>query len=188
MPRGVYTRKPRKPRDLKARPALYPISASIAYVPLTQGQFACVDWDDALRLEKFNWCAQWDSRMQSFYAVRNDYSDGGRQNLLGMHRAVMNPGKDIYVDHINNPETLDNRRANLRLATPAQNQANQRLRKTNKTGMKGTYFDKRDGTWFSSIRVNGKCKYLGRFPDAESAHKAFLAHAPSVRGEFFRKD
>lgn len=65
-------------------------------------------------LSKLTWNAKWDKSSKAFYAARN--SDKGP---VLMHREIL---KDVPVagmrrDHINGV-SLDNRRQNLRLATP----------------------------------------------------------------------
>lgn len=40
-------------------------------IPLTQGQVALVDEGDFDSLNRFNWCAVWNSRSKTFYAVRH---------------------------------------------------------------------------------------------------------------------
>lgn len=62
MPKGKYNR-PLKPVEL-------PIGPSIAYLALTQGQFALIDRDDAAYLGSFNWCADWCAHTKSYYAQR----------------------------------------------------------------------------------------------------------------------
>lgn len=76
------------------------------------------------------------------------------------------------VDHLNGDKS-DNRIANLRIATRAQNaQNNRRARSNNKTGLlRVTY---RKGKFESHITVAGKQQCLGRFATADEAHAAYL--------------
>jgi hypothetical protein len=80
------------------------------------------------------------------------------------------------IDHINGIKT-DNRIANLREITRAENQQNQRqahkdAKTTRLLGACRCTFTKR---WQAHIQVNGKQKNLGRFDTAEEAHAAYLA-------------
>lgn len=77
------------------------------------------------------------------------------------------------VDHING-DRADNRIANLRDITQAENLQNQkRAHNRSKTGLLGAW---PSGDRFQScIRVNGKYHELGRFDTAEEAHAAYLA-------------
>lgn len=53
--------------------------------------------------------------------------------------------------------------------------------------IKGAYYDKRDGTWFSAIQINRVLKYLGRFDSQEKAREAYLkASEARILGEGYR--
>lgn len=76
------------------------------------------------------------------------------------------------IDHINGVRD-DNRIANLRLATKAQNAQNIRLpRKDNKCGYLGVYA--RGGRWRAEIQAEGRTVYLGVFDTPQEAHDAYL--------------
>lgn len=71
-----------------------------------------------------------------------------------------------YIDHIdNNP--FNNHILNLRPATPAQNQWNHGLSKSNTSGVKGLSWAKKYNKWLACIRYNGKNKNLGYFETKE---------------------
>lgn len=94
-----------------------PSSEDYRLIPLTQGQFAIVDVADYEHLSQWKWYARWCVCVKGFYAARSDASGGQRQ----MHRVIINAGtydQTVDVDHVN-LNTLDNRRANLRLAIRA---------------------------------------------------------------------
>jgi hypothetical protein len=78
------------------------------------------------------------------------------------------------IDHINrNPS--DNRWANLREATQAQNNANMGAK--NATGLKGvTHITHRNlkNPYRASIKVNGKTHHIGMFSTAKAAHEAYM--------------
>jgi hypothetical protein len=84
------------------------------------------------------------------------------------------------VDHING-DRADNRIANLRECSRLENARNQRGRAS--SGLKGAYFGRR---WQSRIQVNGRTYYLGCFPTAEEAAKAYDEAARRLHGEFAR--
>ena len=87
------------------------------------------------------------------------------------------------VDH-RNGDSLDNRWCNLRNASCAQNQHNQKRQRINTSGFKGVSFDKRYNRWRSQIRANGKRYWLGSFKTAEAAHAAYSAKSNELHGEF----
>lgn len=89
-----------------------------------------------------------------------------------MSHGVMPEGD---VDHING-QPGDNRLDNLRDVSRRDNLQNRRTpQSSSKTGRLGVTWDKRTGRWKSAIRVDGRCKHLGRFDDIEVAAAAYLA-------------
>jgi hypothetical protein len=90
--------------------------------------------------------------------------------IIEMHRYILNPPKDKYVDHINS-DTLDNRRNNLRICSNGANLRNGRIRKNNKSGFSGVTWDKSRNKWQVRIKVNYKTIHLGRFDSFEQAVK-----------------
>lgn len=88
------------------------------------------------------------------------------------------------VDHING-NGLDNRWANLRLASVAQNMANSKARVDNKSGIKGVQQQKnKSSTWMARITVNRKNIYIGTYATKQEAHQAYLAAAKKYHGDF----
>jgi hypothetical protein len=123
------------------------------------------------------------------YAKRNvaivDTLGGERViHRIVMSRVLGRPlEKSERVDHVRGIG-LDNRRSNLRLATPSQNAANMLRHKKNKCGYKGVYQDPRNGSYAAKIVFNGKAEHLGRFSSAELAHEAYVRRAVELFGEF----
>lgn len=105
-------------------------------------------------------------------------------NNLPLHRLIMGledaPTK-VYVDHINR-DSLDNRKENLRVATNANNQANSRLPKNNKSRYKGVRKSK--GKWVAYIKVDYKNIRLGTFEDKLDAMLARRAAEEKYFGDF----
>lgn len=88
------------------------------------------------------------------------------------------------IDHKDGDPSND-RWANLREASNAQNAWNVGAHRTNKLGVKGVH--KRDnGTYRAFISEGGKSKSLGTFGTAEDAHAAYRREAKKSRGQFER--
>lgn len=90
------------------------------------------------------------------------------------------------IDHINS-DPSDNRWANLRDATHAQNLANRKGPAShNKHGTKCVWWDGRRKRWRAAIVKEGRAEHLGYFTSQESARAAYNLVAPVVHGQFAR--
>lgn len=96
------------------------------------------------------------------------------------------------IDHVNLVKD-DNRIANLRLATNAEQHRNIARTRSNSTGFKGVTYRPRAKKWEANITMpaaghgeRGKHKYLGQFDSPEDAHTAYQAAALAFFGEFAR--
>lgn len=89
-----------------------------------------------------------------------------------LHRAVVGVVSDgLVCDHINR-DKLDNRRANLRMITPAANAQNLNARRGSTSNHRGVFWDRSRRRWVASVRHNGKNYNFGRFDSEEAAAKA----------------
>lgn len=150
----------------------------LAFVPLTKGGCAIIGADDVHIVCGFKWYA----------CKRRNVTYATSKNRFGktvyMHRLLMKPGS-AQVDHISG-DGLDNRRSNLRLATHAENAANEGLRANNKSGAKGVGWHGQRRKWYARIRANG-CRYnLGLFNTLEEAKAAYEAASKQLHGSFGR--
>lgn len=87
------------------------------------------------------------------------------------------------IDHINGNRE-DNRIANLREATAAENQQNICLQKNSSSGIKGVNYDKRRGKWIVWIGVNKKSMYCGGYESKEEAAEVARKVREQVHGAF----
>lgn len=107
-----------------------------------------------------------------------------------MHRLIVGKHSGLIVDHIN-MDGLDNRRENLRLSTPSENQYNRGVHSHKRSkGNKGVSWvrDRRGVAKYciARITVNKKRIYLGKFDSEIDANLAYEKAAKEYHGQFCR--
>ena len=112
------------------------------------------------------------------YVKTNTKRTDGKRSYLFMHHLIMNINDNSQViDHIHGTKN-DNRKSNLRVVTKSQNNINQKIRKDNKTHIKGVNLKtdiikgKKYTYWQARIQVEGKRIELGRYKNITDAIKA----------------
>lgn len=147
----------------------------LTFIPLTQaGLWAVVDTADLDLVEGRSWSV---SRSGHTWYVRSKRSGGQ------LHRAILGLADDDprQGDHING-NGLDNRRANLRPASRAQNMANRRPNVSAASKYKGVRKSERGSGWAAMLSGG----YLGYFPTEEAAARAYDAAAAERYGQYAR--
>lgn len=90
-----------------------------------------------------------------------------------------------FLDH-KNGNRVDNRLANLRLASKSENNRNRAVQKNNQAGIKGVHFCRQTGRWRAMLMVSKRRLCLGRFDTQEAAANAYREAAERLHGEFAR--
>jgi len=150
---------------------------------LGEDAWTILDQQDYYRFAGFKW--EIAGNDNKFYAVRNIMAGSSRTTTVRLHRLIMDCPKDLVVDHING-DSLDNRRANLRLATQAQNLHNRKKKANTSSQFIGASFNKSHRYWCSQIKVNGKSLWLGSFDNEIAAARAYDKAARMYHKEFAR--
>jgi hypothetical protein len=152
---------------------------------MNRDKVALVDEEDYERVNQHKW--YWGCSHR--YAVYFESRDGWRKSHT-MHRFIMNPPKDMVVDHINH-NRLDNRRSNLRVCTRSQNSRNVPRGSRNASGYIGVFWNKNragGGAWESHIRIGEATKNnkhtVGHYSTPQYAALARDQEALIHHGEF----
>lgn len=154
------------------------VRPTTAEISLGHGRVAIIDVEDLALVTKHKWHSQ-PSLSGSFYAVAST----GSKRLLPMHRLICPAPSGMEVDHVDG-NTLNNRRANLRLATRAQNSRNRRAQDGGTSKYKGV--SAKGERWAACIGHGGESVHLGTFDTEEAAARQYDRAARWLHGRFAR--
>jgi hypothetical protein len=119
------------------------------------------------------------------HATREQRQEAGRwcQRISYLGRYLLDaPHPKVFVDHIDG-NSLDNRRSNIRLATPKQNAQNRKNYKDTESGFKGVL--KYGGGWQVRIKIDAANVVIAkRIPDIKMAAMIYDLAAIEHFGEF----
>lgn len=146
---------------------------------LSSGDEVLLDNEDYRRLKSYTW------GLVGGYAARWVILSDKSKKCVLMHREIVQPPEGMQVDHINR-DRFDNRRANLRVCTHAENMRNRSLHKNNKSGVPGVCWHKSKGKWQVQVRMDGKLHFFGFFDDKEEAIQVRNNAVRRLHGEFAR--
>jgi hypothetical protein len=90
-----------------------------------------------------------------------------------------------FIDH-RDTNRSNNRWKNLREAKNGENIQNSRIRKDNKSGAKGVFWELSRQSWIVAVGVNGKQKRIGRYKEFHKACEARKIASEQMHGAFAR--
>jgi hypothetical protein len=160
------------------------ISSEVEGVPvfrfaLPSGHVVQIDEADRALVEQHRWFIR-RGRRGKLYVRGYLIGVEDRTPRLHLHRVLTSTPDGFEVDHING-DGLDNRRANLRVVTHAQNIHNNRG--YSKSGYKGVTWCRLTARWRAKIQVAGVTQHLGRFDDPWTAAEAYNDAARAAFGD-----
>lgn len=146
------------------------------FLPLVNVLFYAIVDDDIYDLaSRYRWWWRAQSNGRRGYCLSY-----GTHPPIRLHHLVLRPSPGQVVDHING-DTRDNRRANLRLATHSESNANRRM-PLGRSRYRGVW-PERD-RFRATIRVRGVRHHLGVYGDEVAAARAYDEAAWSWFGPF----
>jgi hypothetical protein len=153
----------------------YDLSGEYGIGYTTKGVEFFFDLEDYDKIKDCGWTAE----RGKYLRTRQKSEEFGD----AFHHFILEVPPSIWIDHANrNP--LDNRKANLRVATISQNTMNQGLNPRNTSGVTGVYLNKKKGWWFASVSIDKKLTWLGNFTNFQDAVIARLKAEKEYYGEF----
>lgn len=163
------------------RPEYSGEGCEVVQVPVSGGKgFTIVDPGDATKVLEHTWCFNKVARGKRYVHRRLPVSEGAK--LVKLHRWLLGvTDRGVCVDHING-DSLDNRRANLRICNQGENMRNYR-RAWGKNGIRGV-MKTPAGKFRSRIRYRGKLYHIGTFDTLNDASIAYAFASELMHGEF----
>lgn len=153
-------------------------------MPLTRGKFTLLDADDVSWAEQWNWSLVTSPRHKDGYAVSKTKAGIIRLHRILAERLGWDLSEDREIDHING-NSLDNRRANIRVCLKEENARNKARMSHNTSGQSGVTWHKKHGKWYVRVSLpGGRRKSVGLFKTFPEAVEARLQAEAEVYKEF----
>jgi hypothetical protein len=159
------------------------IDGDIARVMLPNSEPAIIDAADAHLAEGQPWRLNRSGYVA--YCRHTPWVNGKRTSgWIFLHRVIAGTPDGLTTDHADG-DTLNNRRANLRIVTNSQNAKNKRTRGRAKTSRyKGVNWYAARGQWTARVTSDYRGYHLGYFDSEEQAARAYDEAAKRHHGEY----
>lgn len=170
---GCYRKEKVIERNKKYNDWFIDMNTNIAVGTDSKGNKFTIDAEDWARCKDYCWYVY--KYISTYISGKNTY----------LHHFLINPPKDMFIDHINGDPT-DNCKSNLRIVTKQQNQMNRKKQNNNSSGCTGVRWNKERNKWIASISYKKEYIYLGTFTNLEDAIKARQEAEVKYFGEYRR--
>lgn len=145
----------------------YEVQEDYVIMYTSKGEMFLIDLEDFEKVRKY--C--WHFNKQGYVRAKDKNGHRTNKHIL-LHRFVMGFPKGMLIDHIHGKKSrYDNRKSNLRIATPQQNQQNRGMRTDNSSGVIGVCWASKAQAWMAYIHVDKKRKHLGCYESFDEAVK-----------------
>lgn len=134
---------------------------------------AIIDLDDVQRVSQWKWHLHSKGYVES----------RGRKHHFFLHRFINNTPDGILTDH-KNMNKLNNRKFNLRDATPSESQSNRGKQNNNSGSFKGVTKQNKSKYWQATVTYAGKMVCVGHFKTEIEAAIAYNEMAKRLHGDF----
>lgn len=164
-------------RKVQSKTNKYDLSGEYGICYFNNGGNFIFDLEDYDKIKDYTWSCR-----PGGYAGSTKKTNG-KHKTYNAYRIIMGvEDTNLEVDHINGNK-WDNRKANLRIVSHADNMKNRKLNKNNKSGYTGVK-ETRCGTWNAQIFCDGKYIGLGTYKTKEEAVAARKAGEEKYFGKF----
>lgn len=144
----------------------YDLSGEYGIGYTNKGEEFYFDLEDYEKIKDICWSINKDG-----YVIGSDKNN--KTANARMHRIVMDVSDPkIYIDHINGKNKHDNRKQNLRIVTPQQNNFNRIKQINNTSGTTGVSWSSSNSKWRAYIKIDRKNINLGYYIDINEAIEA----------------
>lgn len=159
----------------KRKENTFSIHGDVVSASTQKGEKFTFDLVDMEAVKKYYW-----QKSYNGYIITYKGND-----VIYLHRYLMNCSDDLVVDHINGDKT-NCQRANMRICTASQNALNKKVTTDSKSGRVGVVWDKKANKWHAQIMYKAKTYHLGNYDNLNSAIKARIEAEKKYFGEFAR--